>query len=128
MPIGGLARAESPGGRPPSISAHFAKSPLSRFVDIGGLKYSLWSNITVPAGGKTIITQMSRFNFDSSEAGGFGCHDPLSDIPVIHVTRGGVTTDYFDSQEVLNTTGRDTGVCVYVGPIIEEGHDWVPVS
>ena len=97
-------------------------------VGIGPASYSLWSNITVPANGTLVVTQNNQFNFDTSESAGFGCFPPVPEFPIVHVTIGGTTTDYVDSQQILNTGGTDTGVCSYYGNFIEEGHDWVRVS
>ena len=74
----------------------------------GGGMYNLWgSNRTVAAGGSLIVTMTSGFNFDTSEVMGFGCFDPLPVWPIVHVTVGGVTTDYHDTQRIITSGGHD---------------------
>ena len=73
-------------------------------------------------------TQTSGFNFDTSEAYRFGCYPNLPDVPIVHVTIGGVTTDYYDTSQVINTRGTHGAVCAYTGQWFEEGHEWVEVS
>jgi hypothetical protein len=112
----------------PSASAITVQSVT---VDVGTTSYSRWnSNLTIPAGGTLILTATSAFNFDTSDWRGYGCFDPLPVYPIIHVTMGGVTTDYRDTQRILNTGGRDAAACWYgnYNQFIEEGHDWVVVS
>src|SRR5262249_6553538 len=47
-----------------------------------------------------------------------------STIPVVHVTVGGVTTDYYDNGQYLNTHGVDAAGCPYVGgPLPQTRYD-----
>ncbi|HYL08125.1 MAG TPA: RHS repeat-associated core domain-containing protein [Candidatus Udaeobacter sp.] len=68
----------------------------------------IWpSNLVVPAHGILILTQTGCFNFDTSDFSGAGCGGNNGVLPLVNVVRGGVTTTYTDTHQVLNTRGFD---------------------
>jgi len=92
--------------------------------DIGSNHFALWGTNTIPAGGKLILAQTAFQNFDGSDTSPAGCYgcDPslcltkvVNTVPVIHVTVGGVTTNYSDTKQVLNTKGADGAGCPDTG-------------
>ena len=102
-------------------------------VDIGTHHYALWGTQSLPAGNHLVLAQTAFENFDGSDlnpAGCYGC-DPAqctalynATIPVVHVTVGGVTTDYYDNGQFLNTHGVDAAGCPYVGgPLPQTRYD-----
>jgi PKD repeat protein len=106
-------------------------------VDMGGQHFALWGTNTIPAAQSLILTQTAFANFDGSDtnpAGCFGCDPTLcmsqvsNVIPVIHVTIGGVTTDYFDTGQVVNTGGVDSAGCPPTGNRNDETIGWLPVG
>jgi PKD repeat protein len=105
--------------------------------DIGSNNYSLWGSRTVPANGTLILAQTAFQNFDGSDtspAGCFGCDPSLcltkvvSTIPIVHVTAGGTTTNYFDNTQVLNTRGADGAGCPFTGDRNDESRQWKQVG
>jgi len=105
-------------------------------VDIGSHHYALWGSRTIPAGQKLILAQTAFENFDGSDtnpAGCYGCDPTLcltqvqSTVPVVHVTIGGVTTDYYDPGQILNTHGVDAAGCPPTSGRNDESHNWVQV-
>ena len=102
-------------------------------VDVGPKHYDLWgSNLKVPANGSLILTQTSAPpspNFDTSEPngppnGGTGQSAPsagTNDVPVIHLTINGTTSDYRDDAKILNTGGTDKGD---LAGAPNESHQW----
>jgi PKD repeat protein len=110
-------------------------------VDIGSEHYALWGSRAIPAGQHLVLAQTAFENFDGSETSPAGCYgcDPnlcvtmrVSTVPVVHVTIGGVTTDYFDTGQMLNTHGADAAGCPYVGgPLPQTRYDeseaWVQI-
>ena len=102
-------------------------------VDIGTHHYALWGTPSIPAGNHLVLAQTAFENFDGSDTNPAGCYgcDPAqciplynSTIPVVHVTVGGVTTDYFDSGQILNTHGVDAAGCPYLGgPLPQTRYD-----
>jgi RHS repeat-associated protein len=79
-------------------------------VDIGPNHYDLWPrNTTLPPGEILILTGTSGENFDSSDTTG-GCNQS-GFIPAVRITRGGVTTTFNDTMQVLNTGGVDQATC-----------------
>ena len=102
-------------------------------VDIGDFHYALWSPHTVPAGGRLILAQTAKENFDGSDTNPAGCYSCTPDlcttrvsqtIPVVHVTVNGVRTDYTDDGQVLNTNGVDASGCPATGTRNDESHPW----
>jgi hypothetical protein len=87
-------------------------------VDIGVTHLAIWpANMVIPAtsginNGHLILTQTTAFNFDTSDVGllANAC-SPDGLIPVVHVTIGGVTTDFSDTTQILNTKGVDKAAC-----------------
>ena len=86
--------------------------------------FDLWGTWTIPAGQSLILTQTAFENFDGSDynskAGQYGqdpalCTNP-NDIstgrPVVHVTIGATTTDFSDTNQILNTHGVDSAGCL----------------
>jgi PKD repeat protein len=95
-------------------------SSVSVTVDIGSHHFALWSTVSLPAQGTLILAQTAFQNFDTSDTSPAGCYgcDPtlcttevVSTIPVVHVTVTGVTTNYRDTNQVLNTRGVDGAGC-----------------
>jgi RHS repeat-associated protein len=64
--------------------------------------------MVVPAHAILILTQTGCFNFDTSDFSGAGCGGNNGVLPLVNVTRGGVTTTITDTNQVLNTRGFDT--------------------
>jgi hypothetical protein len=118
----GAVRLVNPSGSPVTVDRVT--------VGIGPQSWDLWgAGLVVPAGGSLVLTQTTdAFNFDTSELYRFGCYPRVPDIPVVHVTIAGATTDYRDGAQVLNTGGTDGATCAYAGTWFEEGHDWMTVS
>lgn len=99
-------------------------SSVTVTVDIGTHHFGLWSAQSVPAGYSLIVAQTSMENFDGSDtnsAGCYGCDPALCDtavfavVPVVHVTANGVTTNYRDPGQILNTHGVDSAGCPDTG-------------
>lgn len=77
---------------------------------------------------------MAFENFDGSDTNTAGCYgcDPtlcitavLTTIPVVHVTVNGVTTNYLDSRQILNTQGADKAGCPDTGGTRkDESENW----
>ena len=102
-------------------------------VDMGSRHFALWSATTIPAGSRLILAQTAFENFDGSDTSPAGCYscDPndcltkmSSAIPVVHLTIGGTTTNYYDSGQVLNTHGVDAAGCPYTGTRNDESTNW----
>jgi RHS repeat-associated protein len=76
-----------------------------------GPVFNLWGSFVVPAHGTMILTQLSAFDFDTSDFPIVGCNqapaanDPR--VPKVTVSVGGVATDYFDTGHILDTGGFD---------------------
>ncbi|HMC37260.1 MAG TPA: T9SS type A sorting domain-containing protein, partial [Actinomycetota bacterium] len=95
--------------------------------------FALWSSHTIPAGQSLILAQTGLENFDGSDSSPAGCYscnpkDCLTKvsaaIPVVHLTVGGATTDYYDPMQVLNTKGADAAGCPYTGTRNDESQAW----
>jgi PKD repeat protein len=93
-------------------------------VDIGSNHYALWSTQSIPVGYSLILAQTAMENFDGSDTNPAGCYgcDPtlcvtnvMKTIPVVHVTINGVTTNYQDTRQILNTQGADKAGCPDTG-------------
>jgi hypothetical protein len=93
-------------------------------VDMGSSHFSLWGSRTIPAGGTLVLAQTGFENFDGSDtnpAGCYGCDPKLcttqvrSTVPVVHVTMGGTTTNYYDTGQISNTHGVDMAGCPDTG-------------
>lgn len=108
-------------------------------VDIGSKRFALWTAQSVPAGYSLIVTQTSLENFDGSDqnpAGCYGCDPSLcltqvfsTVFPVVHVTIDGVTTNYTDTGQVLNTHGVDSAGCPDTGGTRnDESEAWVLIK
>jgi len=106
-------------------------------VDIGSHHYALWGVHSIPAGMRLVLTQTAYQNFDGSDtnpAGCYGCSPDMcsqrimSTVPVIHVTLNGSTTDYYDTDQVLNTRGADGAGCPPTGTRNDESHAWETIS
>src|SRR5216684_8819409 len=110
-------------------------------ANIGGSIYDLWGSVTVPALGILVMTEtgsQNSTNFDGSDyppnaynSGNFADCTNNGVIPVVSVTVGVSTTNYFDNTQVLNGGGHDAGHCVgstYVSGRMDESHPWTLVS
>jgi hypothetical protein len=86
--------------------------------------WNLWTPVTIPAGQSLIVAETSFQNFDMSDeppnppspfqaSGVYPAADctPDSAIPVVHVTIGATTFDYFDTTKVLTRGGFDLSHC-----------------
>ncbi|HEV7526043.1 MAG TPA: carbohydrate-binding protein [Acidimicrobiia bacterium] len=90
-------------------------------VDFGGgstpSHFDLWGGGTAGrlplalAPGRNIVLSGTGFNFDTSDLNGEACNRNSRVVPVVHVTVNGVTTDYQDSRQILNTAGVDLATC-----------------
>ncbi len=89
-------------------------------VDFGGgsvpSHFDLWGTsgglpVSVAPGGNVVLTMTSAFNFDTSDLLGEACHLNSGVVPVVHVTVNGVTTDYRDDRQILNSDGADLASC-----------------
>jgi PKD repeat protein len=106
--------------------------------DIGSNHYALWGSRTIPANGTLILAQTAFQNFDGSDTSPAGCYgcDPklcltkvVSTIPVIHVTVGSTTTNYYDNTQVLNTKGADGAGCPDTGGTRnDESQQWKQIG
>jgi hypothetical protein len=105
-------------------------------VDIASDHFALWGSRTIPAGGTLVLAQTGFENFDGSdtnEAGCYGCDPDLcitevsSTIPVVHVTKNGATTHYYDTGQVMNTNGVDMAGCPYTGTRNDESQVWTQI-
>jgi PKD repeat protein len=101
-----------------------ALSGVAVTVDIGSNHYALWSAQSIAAGQSLILAQTAKENFDGSDTSPAGCYgcDPalcvtavVNTVPVVHVTLNGVTTNYPDSRQILNTQGADKAGCPDTG-------------
>ena len=102
-------------------------------VDIGSHHYALWGTNSIPTGDSLVLAQTSKENFDGSDTSRAGCYSCNPDLcktavsstkPVVHVTVGGATTNYTDSNQVLNTKGADGAGCPYTGTRNDESRAW----
>lgn len=92
-------------------------------VDIGTNHYDLWGDQSVGSGQTLIVAQTGNFNFDGSDTQPV-C-TPSGEIPVVHVTVNGVTTDFHDNGQVLDTGGVDRSFCPSG---TNEGQDWSQIT
>lgn len=106
-------------------------------VDMATHHFALWSGQTIPAGGTLILAQTGLENFDGSDTSPAGCYscnpnDCLtkvsSAIPVVHLTIGATTTNYYDPNQILNTKGADAAGCPYTGTRNDESEAWVKLG
>jgi PKD repeat protein len=97
-------------------------------VQIGGVTFDLWRNMTLPANGSLVLTETAHQNFDTSDTSDQGpCGSPSSSQPVVTVWSPGGVATYTDAGQVLNTGGTDSGHCP-VPPTNQawnESHSWV---
>ena len=91
--------------------------------------YSLWGTFTVKAGDFTVLTETAFTNMDTSDTapnsyngGGTASCVNSGAIPQVYVTANGVTTQYSDPSQVLNTGGVDKRHCVN-GAFVSSGKD-----
>jgi type IX secretion system substrate protein len=106
-------------------------------VDMGSHSFALWTAQTIPTGGTLILAQTGLENFDGSDTSPAGCYscnpnDCLtkvsSAVPVVHLTVGTTTTNYYDPTQVLNTKGVDAAGCPYTGTRNDESQAWVQLG
>ncbi len=81
-------------------------------VDLGSFPgaphFDIWpANLVVPAHSILIVTQNVCYDFDTSDFSNAGCGGNNGVLPLVHVIRGGVTTTFTDTHQVLNTRGFD---------------------
>jgi uncharacterized repeat protein (TIGR01451 family) len=93
-------------------------------VDIGTKHFDQWgSNLTVPAGGSLVVTQMADQSMDTSDINVPSC-TLYGTIPIVHVKLNGVVRNYPDMSQVINTGGSDIANCGYAN----ESQPWTAVS
>ena len=91
-------------------------------VDFGGgsspSHFDIWGGGTagrlplqLPPGNHLVLTRGSESKFDTSDLFGEACHINTGIVGVVHVTVNGLTTDYQDDHQILNTDGADTAAC-----------------
>jgi PKD repeat protein len=102
-------------------------------ADVGSSHFALWGSRTIPFEQTLILAQTGFENFDGSDLNPAGCYDcnpndcltkVQSTIPVVHVTMGSTTTNYYDTGQVINTNGVDAAGCPYTGGRNDESHVW----
>jgi hypothetical protein len=105
-----------------------ASSPLTISavsVDFGSAHIALWpANQSVPATGSLVMTMTNGFNFDGSDFATEVCGPNVGIVPVVHITAGGVTYDYPDTHQILNTYGTDLASCPND---ISEQHNFIQI-
>lgn len=87
-----------------SSSIVFGGMTVDSFGD--GASFTLWNSwigTTILAGDSMILTQTTQYNFDASDDQG---SNPLA-IPRVVLNIDGLTGNYFDTAQVLNTEGTD---------------------
>lgn len=92
----------------------FNSMVVSGFGD--GSSFNIWAATTIPVGESLILIQTSGQNFDGSDHAGA---NPAA-IPEVALTINGVTTDFFDTAQVLNTEGSDH----LAAAGLNESHQW----
>jgi RHS repeat-associated protein/uncharacterized repeat protein (TIGR01451 family) len=93
-------------------------------LDVGNKHFDQWgSNLTVPAGGSLIVTQMADQSMDTSDINVPSC-TLYGTIPIVHVTLNGVVRNYPDMSQVINTGGSDLANCGFAN----ESQAWAPLS
>lgn len=119
---------------------NLTSSTLSGIVvscDIGSKHYALWGTNSIPAGQHLVLAQTAFDNFDGSDRNVAGCYScnpndcltkVLSTVPVVHVTVGGVTTNYPDVTQQINTGGVDRAGCPYTGTRNDESEQWLQLA
>jgi RHS repeat-associated protein len=92
--------------------------------------FSQWGNFTIPAHGSAIVTQLSSFNFDSSDFPIVECGGtvPPTDkrTPKVTITMEGLTASYLDTGHILDTLGQDIASCGPNEP--NESLQWRPIG
>jgi PKD repeat protein len=105
-------------------------------VDMGSSHFGLWGPRTIPFEGTLVLAQTGFENFDGSDtspAGCYGCNPNdcitkvVSTVPVVHVTMGGTTTNYYDTGQISNTHGADMAGCPYTGTRNDESQVWTQI-
>jgi PEP-CTERM motif len=99
-------------------------------VTIGATSFDLWGSFTILNNTSTILTQTSfdpttlAPNFDTSDVAGYngGVNDGV--ISSIAIAIGGMTTDLFDTNQILNTGGFDVGCTTSDCVSTNESHPW----
>ena len=98
-------------------------------VDFGLRHFALWGTNNIPPGSHLILAQTEFENLDGSDlypAGCYGCDPSLcnteksTEVPVVHVTISGMTANYPDTAQTMNTGGYDGAGCPYVGGELPE--------
>jgi hypothetical protein len=72
-------------------------------ADIGAKHFDQWgSNLTAPAGGSLVVTQMADQSMDTSEINVPSC-TLYGTIRIVHVKLNGVVRNYPDMSQIINT-------------------------
>ena len=109
---------------------------VSVTVNMGSKNFALWGTQTIASGRTLILAQTGFENFDGSDTSPAGCYScnpnmcltQVSSVrPVVRVTSGGTTTNYIDTQQIMNTKGVDGAGCPYTGTRNDESSNWVRV-
>ena len=117
---GGAIRIDNSGTTPAQIDSVTVDIPVAPGVTYcpTSTHFDIWPhNLTVPAGQTLILGPEATgtscgppATFDTSDTS-FYCGPDTGVIPLVNLTSGGVTTTFKDSTQVLNTGGKDVGVC-----------------
>jgi hypothetical protein len=106
-------------------------------VDIGSFHYTLWGTRRIPPHYSLILAQTAFGNFDGSDTNPAGCptcspSDCVSrvskTVPVIRVTIGSTTTNYYDTHQVMNTNGVDAAGCPFGTTRNDESRNWSVIT
>jgi PKD repeat protein len=118
----GAIKIDNPTGSPVSC--------ISVKVQIGGVGFNLWNDLTAPPHGSLILTETAHQNFDTSDTSDQGsCAAPSASQPTITVWSPGGVATHVDTGQVLNTGGSDIGHCPPTGTQARnESHPWVALS
>jgi PKD repeat protein len=118
----GAIKIDNPTGAPVSC--------ISVNVQIGGVGFNLWNNLTAPAHGSLILTETAHQNFDTSDTSDQGpCGAPSASRPTITVWSPGGVATHIDTGQVLNSGGSDIGHCPPGGTQARnESHPWQLLS
>jgi PKD repeat protein len=111
---------------------------VSASVDIGTDHFTLWNTTSLSSSQTLIVAQTGYENFDGSDTNPAGCYgcaastcttEVQSTVPVVHVTVDGVTTNFPDPNQILNTHGVDAAGCPYIAGVRnDESETWQPLT
>ena len=82
-------------------------------VSIKKFTFDLWNHagaFQIQPGSSEILSQLTPYDFDTSDTPVSACCTNGGTIPTITITFDGTTQTFLDSRQVLNTGGFDKGV------------------